>query len=166
MKLKKTNLLFIVALLVLIPIVTGTNAASYSVDIFRTPEVVYDGEMVTLTVEVIDPLYGEEYTYASLSYLQNGIINNYNYPEEAIPNYIEVPLTFLFGPFVEGDVISYKIYLEFIHADNYQSGWFSFTVGGTRPSGLTTMQIVYICIASVVLLAVIAIVIIWKIRKR
>lgn len=166
MKLKKTKLLFIVTLIVLIPLIAiETNSATYSVGILRTPEIVYEGEMVTLTVNVIDSQYGEEYTYASLSYLRNGAINNYNYPEQSIPAMMQT-LTWIIGPFAEGDEIGYKIYLHFIYADDYGSEWFYFTVDGSRLSGLTTMQIVYICIASVVLLAVIAVVIIWKIRKR
>ena len=165
MKFKKTNLLFLVSLIILLPFVAiETNAATYSVAIDQTPDTVYSGELITITVEVIDPIYGDEYDSASLSYWLNGAIHIHNYPEQSIPNYIEVTLTFVFGPFVEGDVISYKIYLEFIYTDNYQSEMLSFTVGGTKPSGLTTMQLVYICIAAaVVLLAVIAIV--WKVKK-
>ena len=138
--------------------ITWTQATTYSVRMIRSPDIVYAGETVIILVEVIDPIYGEEYTYASLSYQQNGLMNNYNSPEETIPNYIETTLTFIIGPFVEDDTILYKIYLNFLYADPYQSGWIDFTVGGT-PSGLSTVGIVFIAIAGAVVIAAIVVIV-------
>jgi len=164
---KQRNKTILPLLIVLSLFLAGINtqADTYSVSIVQSPETVYAGETVTILIEVIDPAYGEEYTYASLSYQQNGLMNNYNYPEETIPNYVETTLTFIIGPFVESDTILYKIYLNFLYADPYQSEWIDFTVGDTRPSGLPTVGIVFIAIGSAIVVAAI-IVIVFKIKKK
>ena len=165
MKFKKTNLLFIVALIVIMPLFAiQTNAITYPVDIAQNPIKVYAGETVIVTVTIGNMIRDEEITSARLSHIFKGDISPQPsiVCEETIPQRENV-ITFVFGSFAEGDVISYKIYLEFQGADNHQSEWYSFTVGGSRPI-LTNMQIMYICIAAAVVIIITVSVIV--LRKR
>lgn len=176
MKLKKTNLLFIATLLVLMPFFAiQTQAATqyppdvsstiYHVDIAQNPPEVYAGEIIIITA-TIDMVRDEEITAARLSHIFSEDIS----PQPSIPCEEDLPMlenvaTFIFGPFNEGDFIQYKIYLEFqLLVLNFQSEWFSFTVGGTR-SVLSNLQIMYICLGSAGAV-VIAVALVIILRKR
>ena len=167
MKLKKTNLLFLVVLIVLTPLFAmESSAATYPVTIVQNPTEVYASEIIIITA-VVDMIRDEEIISARLSHILTGDTTPQPsiYCEETTPTLDNV-VTFIFGPFVEGDFIQYKIYIDFhsVGVEEYQSDWYAFAVGGTR-SGLTIMQIVYICLGSVFAVGVVVVSVI-VLRKR
>lgn len=168
MKLKRTKMLFIVSLIVLVPFITiETNAATYSVDISQSPRYPQKDGIVTITVDVLDPQINEEFNAASLNYWLDGM--KYICESEPLHSSIQTidTLTFTIGPFDKNDFVEYYIYLEFVYADNYQSEWYSFTVGDTSPkTPLTQMQIIYIVCGVVVGFAVLAMIIVVIMRRR
>ena len=164
MKLQKTHLLFIAALIVLMPFFAmPSTAATYSVNIVQDPIRVYAGETLVITVTVLDMIRDEEITSARLSPKVDGIVQSTIACEETIPTLNNV-VTFVIGPFEENIPIAYKIYLEFQLTSDYFGEWHSFTVRGTR-SVLSNLQIMYICLGSagVVVIAAVCIIIL---RKR
>lgn len=164
MKLKKTNLLILVTLIILI--FTMSSSAIYPVSIVQNPTDVYASETIIITVTVNNMVRDEEIISARLSPKIDGISQSNILCEEDLPQ-LENVVTFRLGPFIEGEVVSYKIYLEFQlpGTDDYFSEWYSFTVkGGSRPA-LSNLQIIYVCIfiAAVVVIAVVCIIVF---RKR
>ena len=168
MQLKRIRLLFLVALLAFLPLIAiETNATTYSVDISQSPRYPQKDGIVTITVEVIDSLLNEEYNAASLNYWLDGV--KYVCDPEPLLSSIQTieTLTFTIGPFDKNDFVEYYILLEFVYADNYQSEWYSFTVGDKSPRPpLTQMQIIYIVCGVVVGFALIAVVIVMINRRR
>ena len=167
LKLKRTKLLSIVVLMVLMPfIVLETNAATYFVDISQSPSYPQANDVVTVAVTAADFVREEEIIYAKLSIYFDGAVRDIIDCEETIPQRENV-VTFNFGPFEIDDVISYKIYLEFQLTTDYQSEWYSFTVG-EKAASLTRVQTIFIIMGSVVgfaLIVVAAVVIINRRRK-
>ncbi len=166
MKLKNTKLLFIVALIILMPLISA-NATSYSVDISQSPKYPQADTIVTITVDVIDPQLNEEFNSAQLKYWLNGLTYIID-PEPPFDSIQDVQLiTFVIGPFDKNDFIEYYVLLEFVYADNYQSEWYSFNVGDKKPkTPLTDDQIIYIVVGSVVGFVLLAVVLVVIMNRR
>ncbi len=171
MQLKKIRLLFLVALLAFLSLIAiETNAESYTVDIYHTPETVYVGDEVTIYVVVIDSAPGEEFeTGTCLDYSLDGVMYTNIKPEQSLPAQMQT-LTWLIGPFEKNDYVGYKVHLDFLYANNYESDWIYFKEGTPPPKPprepLTRMQIIYISCAVVVGFALIAVVIVAINRRR
>lgn len=169
MKLKKANLLFLFALVVSMPLIAiEVSSATYLVDIEQTPEIVNADVVVTITVDVIDPDYGEEFNHNTyLNYQLNGELYTGIKPDQPIPSQEIVTLTFKIGPFDKRDYVEYKIYLDFIYAESYQSEWFGFGVDIRFPrEPLTQTQIIYIAAGVVASVALLAMVMVTLRRRR
>jgi len=158
---------FTAILLISIFASTTCNAAIYEVQITVTPPYPQADSLVTITVDVIDPDYGEEFNAASLNYWLDGV--KYVCESEPLHSSIQTieTLTFTIGPFDKNDFIEYYVYLEFVYADNYQSNWYSITIGDKKVrTPLTQMQIIYIAVGSVVGFAVLTMIIVAIMRRR
>ena len=171
---KKINLLFIVALIVLMPLIAmKISADTYNIAIERETEVVYENEMVTVFVTITDTLRDEELTYASLTVRVNGIASYTANPEEGVPLLLSTSgttLTFVLGSFTAGDEIGYMIILRYMtpSVGEYKSGWYYFTVlGGDRPLiSMPKWQIATIAFGIAAVLAIGYFVVIWYRKKR
>ena len=175
MQLKKTKLLFIVALITLIPFVTGADALSYAVDIYRIPQTVNVGDEATIYVTVMNPVAGEEIVEGTyLEYKVNGIRYADIYPEQSLPAQMQT-LTWTISLFEENDYVGYKVHLDFLYANSYESDWMYFREGEETTTDplpkpprepLTRMQIIYIACGVVVGVAFIAVAIVLINRRR
>ena len=173
MQLKKTKLLFIVTLIVLIPSISiETDASSYAVDIYRIPQTVHTGDIVTVYVNVMNPESGEEFEVGTcLDYELNGVMYPDIAPDQSIPAQMQ-ELTWTLGYFETDDFVRYKVHLYYLYADSYESGWMSFGEGTPPPlpkpprEPLTQTQIIYIAAGSVVGFALLAVVAVFILRMR
>ena len=167
MKLKKLTLISISIFFIALFVTTNCNAISYSVDISQNPRYPQEAGIVTITVDVLDPLTNEEFNAASLNYWLDGV--KYACESEPLHSSIQTieTLTFTIGPFDRNDFIEYYIYLEFVYADNYQSEWYSITVGDKKDrTPLTQDEIIYLVVGLVVGFAVLAMIIVVIMRRK
>ena len=154
----KTTLLFIMTLMILLPSIINTHALTHTVNISRNLDDVYVDDIVIISIDVTDMDRESEITSARLSSFVNGIFQPSINPEQSIPQR-ESYLTFVMGSFLAGDMVRYKVYLEYNDAEDYVSDWFEFTLPeGSRPL-LSVSEISLIIVASLLLIGIIVIII-------
>ncbi len=169
MKLKRTSLMIIICLTILLPTVLETSASVYTVSITRSPlGDVYAGENVYVNAIISGMVRDEEIITAKMSCSINGQITSI-YPEESLPM-LENTLTYDLGSFDEDDIVQYKLIISF-QLQNEKYGydyavdeWYQFIVlGGSRPV-LSATEI--ILIVGGVAIIVIAIYVVIRRKKK
>ena len=176
MKLKKLTTISISVVFIALFVSTNSNAY-YSVDIYRIPQNVDPGDIVTIYASIDADMSEEIEVGTCLEYKLNGVMQPILEPDQTIPSQMQT-LSWILGSFEQDDYVEYKIYLVFLYEEEYESDWMSF---GEEPSTTTTTtdppeppkirtpltdeQILYICVGSVAGFAV-GVLILFQIRKR